>query len=118
MEIETDDAMRCRVVFLTLTTCLWLGACSLYTFGREWNVGVSTDQYPTAEAQDAAFTEKWSHFHADLRTCVAENDPKHLRDVDDGRSYRIDGWFLDQEHTDAVIACMCIKGYSVSGPAM
>jgi hypothetical protein len=56
---------------LTPVACLFLGACALYTFQRKWRVSVSADQYSTTEAQEAAFTERWSHFHPDLRECVA-----------------------------------------------
>ena len=108
--------MRCAI--LAPIACLALGGCSLYTFEREWGVSVSTDAYPTPAAQQAAVAEKWSHFRPDLRACVAADDPAHLADLDQGRSYRIDGWFLDRERTGAVIACMQRKGYSVTGPAL
>lgn len=103
---------------LSPLACVLLGACSLYTFERDWSVSVSTDQYTTPATQEAAFAEKWSHLRPDLRECVAANDPERLGDVDKGKGYRIDGWFLDHKHTDAVIDCMRLKGYSISGPAM
>lgn len=50
-------------------------------------------------------------FRPDLASCVAENDPGHLYELNDGGEYRISGWFISIDRTIPVRDCMIRKGW-------
>jgi hypothetical protein len=101
---------------LALAVCL--GGCSVYMPEREWSLGIPTDRYRSKQAQEAFIEDRHAHFPAELRDCIASQDPSHLDDIDAGKKYRLSGWFIDRQATSRVIRCMQGKGWSISGAAI
>jgi len=46
-----------------------------------------------------------------LRSCLAAHDPASLPQLQSTGTYRIDGWFLNEDHWSAVGRCMQHKGW-------
>jgi hypothetical protein len=90
----------------------------IYTPKTDWAGKVSTTEYPSLAEQNAYIRDQSARFPSELKSCVASQDPAHLRDVIAGRDYRLWGWFIDHDATDRVIACMRGYGWDAIGEGM
>lgn len=81
--------------------CSFVVVSCAYTVERKWvqGRGPGTQGHPISD------------FSSTLRSCVATYDPDRLQDFDEGREYRISGWFVDSGRTGPVIRCMEENGW-------
>jgi hypothetical protein len=87
--------------FALLGFVLVLGGCA-YTARRQW---VKRPEISLSQAKP---------FREAITECVTKYDPDHLSQLANAGDYRIWGWFVPEERTDAVKRCMWFDGWDVA----
>jgi hypothetical protein len=90
------------------------------TYHAEVAVSIQDSDKVKAATQESQYSPSRpdTFLRSDLHECVSTYDADRLAEIDQGREYRISGWFIDRPHTDAVINCMKIKGWRVFGESL
>ncbi len=109
---------KSRVVRVTAVSCFAAiaaagGCASVYYPPEGWARGYDSTLYPSQEAVAAAVAQDRNRFRSDLVDCVTARDPAHLRELDDGRTYRLTGWFVPARRfgKGSVRDCLIGKGW-------
>src|SRR6478672_9486085 len=85
--------------------CVFLAGGCAYTFPRQWMATSQPVNIPRT-GETIRPPQHPEDFRLATRACVAENDPDHLHDLDQGGDYQTSGWFLSDEKLSAFHLCM------------